>query len=255
MRSRRRGGGNADAYRLFIASKGHDECRAFGALSRMAAGEDIGEDRDCDAMEAKMSRMLLIYNWLLAPIPGACAMRLKIWWLRKCGVALGMNTTIEPFVRFELVNSTLEIGDGAKISSGALFQLIDATVKIGHSATVRSFALIHVVGNSAVVGNNVCIAENVLLESIRSNDTGGCLKIGSHVDVMQFTFLSANGKAKVSVGNHCRIAHNVSIKATHHAICHCGDCIGGDSLFDDIMVKDGCWICAGATIIPGVVIG
>lgn len=66
---------------------------------------------------------------------------------------------------------------------------------------------------------------------------------------------SANGNAQVRIGNNCKIAHNVSIKATEHRIDPGGECIGGEIAFRDITVSDGCWICAGAIITPGVTIG
>ena len=66
---------------------------------------------------------------------------------------------------------------------------------------------------------------------------------------------SANGNAHVRINSSCKIAHNVSIKATEHQIVEAGDCIAGDCVFHDITISEGCWICAGAIITPGVRIG
>ena len=47
----------------------------------------------------------------------------------------------------------------------------------------------------------------------------------------------------------------VSLKTSHHDICPDGQCIAGGEKFTDICIGDGCWLCAGTIVIPGVKIG
>ena len=86
----------------------------------------------------------------------------------------------------------------------------------------------------------------------------GCkIVIGSGVEVNYGTLLSANGSAILTIGNNCRIAHNVSLKCSTMIIdpaLSSGAIVCGER-FLDIKIGKGSWICAGATILPGVTIG
>ncbi len=58
----------------------------------------------------------------------------------------------------------------------------------------------------------------------------------------------------IHIGNHCCVAMNVSfLNGTHEVGFH--TCRGGRYHARPTIVRDGCWIGAGATILPGVTVG
>jgi len=180
------------------------------------------------------SQRLKLYNWLSGFIPDVGRlMFIRAAFLRWCGVEVGRGCFIAPTVRF-CGCGKIRIGDNVCIRHGSVFA-------VGNGGCIE-------------IGNHVLIAEYALLES-HAEDRPGCVKIGNHVDVMMYSIVSANGAAVVSIGDNCRIAHNVSIKATHHHINPAAECIGDVLEYDDISIGEGCWICAGAIIIPGVHVG
>ena len=179
-------------------------------------------------------RRLMIYNWVSAILPECAKVhRLRIWMLRWAGVVVGKNCRIASTAKFK----------------GR------ANISIGDNVVIRDGAFIQATNNSITIENGVTIAEKVILEAIPCGTVAGSLLIGEGSDVMQYTILSANGNANVKIGKYCKIAHNVSVKATHHPIVLTGNCIGGDSMFSDIEIGDGCWLCASSTIIPNVKVG
>ena len=180
-------------------------------------------------------RKLIIYNWIspLIPDTGRCN-RFRMAILRWCGVNASANVSVRPTVKF--------FGYGS--------------ITIGEGSTIRDGVIFHVEGGGEIIlGHHVLIGENVILESYASSANSALLTFGNHVDFMMGSLASANGNAKVRIGNNCKIAHNVAIKATEHQIDPNGVCIGGEIAFRDITISDGCWICAGAIITPGVAIG
>lgn len=146
--------------------------------------------------------------------------------LRLCGVRVGRGVQISSGVKF-LGSGRIEIGEGAVLHSG---------VQIGGRGHVE-------IGRGVKVWNN-CI--------VRCN---GRISIGESTEVFQNSVLMANGNSCLKIGANCQIAHMVSLKTSHHFIDPTGSCIAGKERFDDIAIGDGCWICAGAIVIPGVRIG
>lgn len=180
------------------------------------------------------AKRLKLYNWLRMLIPNIGRIGfLRIGFLRWCGVEIGKGCQID---------STAIISGWGKLC-------------IGDNVTVKDCAMIKLSGNVIKIGNNVVVAENVIIESRQGEGEAGQVIIGNNVDIMMYSIVSANGNAKVTVGNDCKIAHHVSIKATHHKIMPEAVCIGDAIMYDDIVVGDGCWICAGALILPGVKVG
>lgn len=176
-----------------------------------------------------------IYNWLSAILPDfGVFKRFRKAFLRRCGVFIHPSVDLCGTVRF--------VGDGE--------------VVIGENSIIRNAVFFNVgKGGRIELGQNVMVAENAILECLASPNESALLKFGDHVDFMMGSVASANGNATVRIGNNCKIAHNVSIKATEHQIVPNGKCIVGDCVFHNITISDGCWICAGAIIIPGVTVG
>lgn len=179
-------------------------------------------------------RRLTISCWLMKLLPDLmCLNSLRIRLLRWAGVVVGS--------RCQISGSVIVKGWGR--------------LEIGDDVRIRDNVIIQISGGEIQIGNRVLIGAMSLIESISEGQTAGHVMIGNDVDIMMSDIVSANGSATVSIGDHCKIAHLVSIKATHHEIDPLGDCIGGRYLFDDIALMEGSWVCAGATIIPGVRIG
>ena len=180
-------------------------------------------------------RRIALYNWLTSILPEFgvfTRFRKKI--LRWAGVIIPQSSRLIGIVRFG--------GDGE--------------VVIGENCTLRHGCFIYASGGGRIeLGDNVKLGENVILECRADSKSPGTLSFGSNVDFMMGSIASANGTAHVSIGNHCKIAHNVSVKTTEHCIDPQGECIGGNLKYRDIVVSDGCWIGAGATILPGVRVG
>ena len=176
-----------------------------------------------------------IYNWLSAILPDfGVFKRFRKVFLRRCGVFVHPSVDLCGTVRF--------VGDGE--------------VFIGENSVIRNSVLFLVGSRGRVqLGQNVTIAENVILECWPSSNELAYVTVGCNVEVMMGSIISANGNSHVRIGDNCRIAHNVSIKASEHEIVDEGPCIGGNATFHDITISDGCWICAGAIIIPGVTVG
>ena len=180
-------------------------------------------------------KRLVVYNWLSAILPDfGLFKRFRKAFLRWCGVDIHQSVSLCGTVRF--------VGSGE--------------ISIAANSTIRDGVLFHVWGGGRIrLGQNTLVGENVILESLSEPENSASLTFGDHVDFMMGSLASANGNAQVRIGNNCKIAHNVSIKATEHRIDPGGECIGGEIAFRDITVSDGCWICAGAIITPGVMIG
>lgn len=93
----------------------------------------------------------------------------------------------------------------------------------------------------------------------------GHIVIGKNTQVFQHTILSANRNSTLLIGANCQIAHMVSLKTSTHEIYNPQDskggtvaevsCIAGVSKFEDIVIGNGCWLCAGSIVIPGVKVG
>lgn len=102
---------------------------------------------------------------------------------------------------------------------------------------------------------NLIIGDNVMLRSGAFIDCGNLIKIGNDVEVNFGTILCANCDSRVIIGDYVHIAHNVSIKGSTHKISLVGKSVAGESVFKDIAIGEGSWLCAGCIILPGVTIG
>ena len=103
---------------------------------------------------------------------------------------------------------------------------------------------------------NISIGEKtVLRHGCCLECSHGTLEIGARCEVNFGTLIAANCGSKIIIGDDVHIAHNVSIKGSTHEIDVHGESIAGESKFLDIRIGSGSWICAGATILPGVTIG
>ena len=101
-----------------------------------------------------------------------------------------------------------------------------------------------------VIESETFIGRNVFLEC-----DSGHLKIGRGCEVNHGSLLSANGGSTLEVGDKTHIAHFVSIKCSTQEIDVHGDGIVGGSVYKDIVVGAGCWLCAGCIVLPGVTVG
>lgn len=146
--------------------------------------------------------------------------------LRCCGVVVGRGVLVSSDVRF-MGSGKIRLGDGVILHSG---------VQIGGRGIIE-------------LENNVKIWNDCV---IRAN---GRIEIGENTEVYQNSILMANGESSLKVGGNCQIAHMVSLKTSHHCIEPESPCIAGHERFDDISIGDGCWICAGAIVVPGVSVG
>ncbi len=99
------------------------------------------------------------------------------------------------------------------------------------------------------IGNNVTVRTGAFIEC------GNLIIIGNGVEINYGTLLCANGESELVIDDDVHIAHNVSLKGSTHQISYQGKSAAGRSLFKNISVGEGSWLCAGCIILPGVRIG
>ena len=139
-------------------------------------------------------------------------------------------------------------GDGILVSKIRCVIARWAGCEVGKNVKIGQY--VHLCGpGKIIIGDDAWIAAHVWIQS------NGMVRIGNASEIMYQTLLTANGGSSLIVGNHCRVAHGVSIKTSTHEIDLMANCIGGSERYKDIVIGDGCWICAGAIITPGVRIG
>lgn len=173
------------------------------------------------------NKKFYLYRILTCWMPDAnCLMPIKRVLLRWCGVVVGRGVQISSGVRF-IGSGKIVLGDNVMLLRG---------VQIGG----RGLIVLH---------NGVSVSEDNV---IRAN---GEIEIGERTEIYQSNILMANGSSKLTIGRDCQIAHMISLKTSHHLIQPEKACVAGDERFTDIKVGDGCWICAGAMLIPGVEVG
>ena len=151
---------------------------------------------------------------------------LKRMLLRCCGVEVGKNVAIASSVYITGLGK-LVLKDGVRLSHN-----------------VQIFC-----EGEIVLGENVVIAENNVLCA------SGRIEIGEGTEIYQANMLTANENSSLKVGKNCQVAHMISMKTSYHQIAPNGLCIAGEPRFSDIEIGNGCWICAGAIILPGVKVG
>ena len=99
------------------------------------------------------------------------------------------------------------------------------------------------------------IGDGVTIRAGATIECGNIIKIGSGVEINYGTLLCANGGSEIVIGDNVHIAHNVSLKGSTHRISSNGKSVAGESLFKNISVGEGSWLCAGCIILPGVTVG
>lgn len=135
-----------------------------------------------------------------------------------------------------------------KIYKFKIWYLRKCGVVIGKNSIIGPNVLIRGFG-SLIIGDNVEIRHGVCIEC------GSLIKIGNGCEVNFGSLLSANCGSELHIEDDVRIAHNVSLKCSTHKINFLGKSIAGDSLFKNIVIGAGSWLCAGCIILPGVKLG
>jgi len=79
------------------------------------------------------------------------------------------------------------------------------------------------------------------------------VKIGNDVLINHSAFFD-NG-ATIEIGDRCNIAMNVQFITATHNLGSSQQRAGYECIRKPIRIESGCWICAGARILPGVTIG
>lgn len=97
------------------------------------------------------------------------------------------------------------------------------------------------------------IGEGVKIVSSVRIIGNGALTIGDNTWIGHYTTIICT--SQINIGKNCDIAPNVFIDNGTHIITPDKDRIAGIDCNKDITVGNGCWICAGAYILPGVTIG
>jgi acetyltransferase-like isoleucine patch superfamily enzyme len=98
------------------------------------------------------------------------------------------------------------------------------------------------------------VAENVRCASSVRIFVSGPVRIGANTWVGH-EVLFAGGDAPIQIGADCDIAPRVSLITGTHKIEAEGRRTAGEGYSLPITIGDGCWICAGATLLGGTVIG
>ena len=127
----------------------------------------------------------------------------------------------------------------------------DGRIEIGENVRIMQEVVIDCYGGGGIsIGKGVYVAEGAYLVA------EGHLRIGDDSQVCNRTLIQAMGqKANIVIGENVMIAHGCNIKTTTHEVDVSNECMAGACRHDDIRIKNGCWICAGCVIIPGVVVG
>ncbi|MDM7853283.1 acyltransferase [Pseudochrobactrum kiredjianiae] len=98
------------------------------------------------------------------------------------------------------------------------------------------------------------IGANVRCASSVRTFVGGSLSIGANTWVGH-EVLFVGGEASITIGADCDIAPRVSFITGTHEVEASGPKAAGRSYSLPITIGSGCWICAGATLLGGTVIG
>ena len=99
----------------------------------------------------------------------------------------------------------------------------------------------------AKVGKNVRVCSSVMIVG------AGNLEIGDNTWIGHRSLISAS--SSVRIGKNVDIAPNVFIGNGTHGITPERDRVADLEFSRDVEVGDGCWLCAGCMVLPGVSIG
>lgn len=98
----------------------------------------------------------------------------------------------------------------------------------------------------AKVGENVRICSSVMFVGT------GSLEIGDNTWIGHRCIISTSSSIKI--GSDCDIAPNVYIGNGTHQITPDRKRIADIEISEDIIIGNGCWLCAGSMVLPGVTI-
>lgn len=98
----------------------------------------------------------------------------------------------------------------------------------------------------ALVGQNVRINSSVSFLGC------GRLVIGDDVWIGPGCVISPVGEAEIRIGNHVDLGPQVMILTGSHRIEPGGEHIGGEGTATSVIIGNGCWLGARATVLPGV---
>lgn len=82
----------------------------------------------------------------------------------------------------------------------------------------------------------------------------GRLEIGDDVHIGPYVMIYAVAPARVVIGNCIDIGPRVTVLTGSHEIDPVGAHIGGKGIVAEVVIGDGSWIGANATVLPGVVL-
>lgn len=79
--------------------------------------------------------------------------------------------------------------------------------------------------------------------------------IGEDTFIGHQVFISGSDRGIIKIGNNVDLAPRVCILSGSHEIDMVGKHSAGNGCGSDVIIEDGVWVCANATILPGVRIG
>ena len=121
---------------------------------------------------------LFFYNLLLSRFPSALMMRVKIFYLRLCGVNFGENVSIEPDVVVR-GNGHLSIGSNSIIRSGVVIEVKGGECIIGSNCELNHGTLIAAnSGSQIVIEDDVHIAHCCSIKGSTHEINTEALRIG-----------------------------------------------------------------------------
>lgn len=98
----------------------------------------------------------------------------------------------------------------------------------------------------ASVGRNVRVCSSAMIIG------NGTLIIGDDVWIGERCFIKSTAPASIIIGSCCDIAPQVTLMTGTHEIDAKGNHVAGRGYGKTISIGDGCWLCMGSTILPGV---
>lgn len=177
----------------------------------------------------KQHQKLFIYNLITKILPNNSAMiGFRIRMLRWCGVS---------------------IADSVRIMSAAVIRGGGQIVISDYVVIENEVVICCEEAGSIEIGEKTYVAQGAYLGA-----SNGLLRIRGGGQIGNKSLIQANN-ANIDIGQHVLVAHLCSIKTAHHEIDINGPCIGGVAKYNDIVIGEGTWMCAGCIVIPGVKIG
>lgn len=148
----------------------------------------------------------------------------------------------------------LTIGKSSLIHSGVILNVFkDGVLEIGERNVLESNIQISCKRNEWLIGNNNYLSSGSSIFS-RENQFEGKLIIGNNSNISNNCTIDLTGN--LTIGNYVAIAHNCSLFTHDHDYSDNEVAAWkGKMHIKNIVIEDGAWIGANATILPGVRIG